>query len=842
MNGTRSFWLRVYLLSMYAQEIDPASAMTLRYWSLLVVGAAILFAFPLSASAQDAFTGTVSGRVVDAVTGESLPGSTVEVNLSADSTFVTGTATAIDGTFSIEGLSSGTYYVRISFVGYATAHVEDVRLDDATPEAGLGRIALEPETTELDEVEVSAEREYVQFGIDRTIYNTQEQPVNMGGSSLEILENIPSIEVDIDGNISLRGNQSVTVYLNGRPAPMSGESLTSFLSGLAAADIERVEVIPNPSARFEPDGSSGILNIVLKRDRGFGWGGGVNASANTRGRMGGSVNTRYGTGDLNIFTNYGLRYRTREGSGWRYRENRYLDPLTILRQDMWDESDGLSHYLNSSMEYSFTESSTLSMSAILSRTTGDGEEFDEYAEFDADMNPTERYTRDTDESDSRFGMDYRADFKHVFTPRSHELSVEAQYEDDSDDERQRFLETLMSTDEPSAPGSIADRQTVDEWEREREFSFDVDYVRPISEKISAEAGLEADLEWVDNRFFSESLDENGLFTPDSDLNNRFVYAEQQYTAYGVVSADLGKFGAQVGLRFEHAVTNFDLRTTSETFENAYVSLFPSLHLSYEPALGTSIRAAYSKRVRRPNEWQLNPFGDYEDPMSRRMGNPYLTPEYTHSMELSLLRLGESYTITVSPYLRYTVDEIEWRESITDDGVSILTFENFATETSWGAEFITSLTLGQWLKGELSTNLFKQVTEAGDLSAELSNDAIGFRSRLSSTIDVVGGLRMQVSQRYSSPRDIPGGRISARTSTDIALRREWLSDRLSIGLRVRDLFGDTDNFIERDMERYYQELFRERQDRSIQLSVRYTLPGSGSNQEVGRGGESRGRRR
>ena len=805
----------------------------------------ILLASPLTVAAQDAFNGTVQGRVIDAETGASLPGATIQVNLGTDSSLVSGAATDDDGMFSIEILSAGVYDIQIGFVGYSPAHIEAVRLDETNQEVDLGRIELTPETMRLDELEVSAEREYVEFGIDRTIYNTQDQPVNMGGSTLEILENIPSIEVDIDGNISLRGSQSVTVYLNGRPAPMSGEALTSFLSGLASADIEKVEVIPNPSARFDPDGSSGILNIVLRRDRGMGWGGGANASANTRGRMGGSVNARYGTGGFNVFTNYGMRYRTRDGSGWRYRENRYLDPLTILEQDMWNESDGLSHHLNSSMEYSFSESSILSMSAALSRGTGDGQEFDEYAEFDADMNPMERYTRDTDESDSRFGMDYRAEFKHVFTPRSHELNLEARYEDDRDDERQRFLETAIPTDNPDAPGSIADMQTVDEAERERELSFDLDYMRPISERISAEAGLESDFEWVDNRFFSESLDENGTTTPDTDLNNQFLYAEQQYTAYSVVSADLGKFGAQVGVRLEHAVTNFDLKTTSEAFNNAYTSIFPSFHLSYKPTQSMSIRAAYSKRVRRPNEWQLNPFGDYDDPTSRRMGNPYLTPEYTHSMELSFVRLGESYTVTVSPYLRYTVDEIEWRERITDEGVSILTFENFATGTSWGAEFITSLTLGRWLKTELSANAFKQVTEAGNLSAELSNDAIGFRSRLSSTIDVMSGLRMQLSQRYSSPRDIPGGRISARTSTDIALRREWLSDRLSIGLRVRDVFGNSDNLIQRDMERYYQELFRERQDRSIQLSVRYTLPGSSSNQEGGGrrdGGGYRGPRR
>jgi outer membrane cobalamin receptor len=247
----------------------------------------------------------------------------------------------------------------------------------------------------------------------------------------------------------------------------------------------------------------------------------------------------------------------------------------------------------------------------------------------------------------------------------------------------------------------------------------------------------------------------------------------------------------------------------------------------------TFKVSYSKRVRRPNEWQLNPFGDYDDPTSIRVGNPYLTPEYTHSAEVSYSRLGENYTITLAPYVRYTVDEISWRERITEEGVTILTFENFDTEESYGAELIGSLTLGDWLKSNASMNAYKRVTEAGTLSSELSNDAIGFRTRLSATAEIRPDLQLQLSQSYRSPMTIPGGRIAAEHRTDLALQQKVLSGRASLNLRVRDLFGAPNELIERDLERYYQEYFQERNSRSLQLSFRYTFGQDGDSGDRGR---------
>ena len=810
----------------------------MRFSASLQLALLLVFGCSQAAFSQNTLEGTVSGLVKDEATGEPLVSATVALHSLRDSSLVTGTMSLRDGTFVIEEVPAGRYYLRVSFVGYESQIASGVALAQAQRQVEAGTILLEPHTTELAEVRVAAEREFMEIGIDRTVYNTQGQPITAGGSGRDLLETLPSVEIDIDGNISLRGSQGVTVYLNGKPAPMTGEALTSFLEGLSAENIERVEVIPNPSARYDPEGMSGILNIVLANEVDIGWGGSINGNVSTRGHFGGSASTHFGKGPWRAHANYSLRYSEWDRDGWRYRENRFLDPLTILEQEMDGEQGGLSHNLHTSLDYDFNDKNTLSLSAIVGHRGRTSDQLNTYGERDADLDLTHRYTRTTNGDETDFNMDYRFSFQRVMTPREHELSIEARYEDEREDEQEQYVERTLPLDDPGAPGDIADRQDVGKTAREREASVEVDYVRALNERLRVELGYQGEQEWVDETFYSESLNSTGSFAPDVSLNNTFTYSEQQHSAYGILGAQFGRFGAQLGVRLEQALTTFDLKTTGETFENNYFSVFPSVHVSYELTKTNTFKVSYSKRVRRPNEWQLNPFGDYEDPTSIRVGNPLLTPEYTHSAEVSYSRLGERYTITLAPYFRYTVDEISWHERITEEGVTILTFENFDTEESYGAELIGSLTLGEWMKSNASLNAYKRVTQAGNLSSELSNDALGFRTRLSITAELRPDLRLQVSQSYRSPMGIPGGRIAAEHRTDLALQQKVLSGRGSLNLHARDLFGAPNELIERDLDRYYQEYFQERNSQSVQLSFRYTFDQGGRD---GGGRDGRGRR-
>lgn len=773
--------------------------------------------------------GTVRGVVVDAEEGGPVPGASVALHSAADSSLVTGTVTAGDGSFSIEGVRPGSYYLRVSYVGYAPAVVSDVSVSEESSAVDMGEIVLRQSAEQLEDVEVTAEREYMEVGADRTTYNPQNQPVLAGGSARSVLENIPSIQIDIDGNISFRGNQGVAIHLNGSPTPMTGEALTSFLQGLSADDIERVEVIPNPSAAYDPEGTGGIINIVLAEGTEIGWGGGLSASAGTRGRYNGSANAHYGSGPWQAYANYSARYDRDEDSGWRYRENRYLDPTTYLEQDRWSERSGLSNTFHTSLDYTPSEKNSFSLSAVVSHRGDDENRLNEYSELDGDRTLARRYDRRTDAEDTDFSMDYEFEYSRVWTPREHEFDLEVEYEESRETEREIYTQYALPLDAPGGEpsdenGTLADRQEADEGEHEREASLEADYQRSFGEAVELEAGYDGEFEWQDSRYDSESLDSTGALAPDR--NDTFTYAEQTHSLYTTLEGSLGDFGAQLGVRAEGALTTFEQETLGETFDNRYFSLFPSVHLSYQPGERNTIRASYSKRVRRPSTWQLNPLGNYTDPTFRRVGNPGLTPEYTHSFEVSYTRQGDQYTVSLSPYYRYTVDEISWSEELTEDGVTILTFENFATEDSYGAELVGSLTLGERFKGNASFNAYKQVTDGSNLSSSLSSDAIGFRTRASLTADLGWGVTVQGSQYYRSPMDIPGGRRDARIWTNVALQKKLLDDRLTLNLRARDLFGAQDHVTERLTEDYYREYSRESDPRSVRLTFRYTFGRSG----------------
>ena len=297
-------------------------------------------------------SGTVSGIMVDEVSKDPIPSATVALWSTRDSSLVTGTITQPDGRFSIDGIRPGSYYLQLSYVGYETQTVADIRLGRDGMKKEVGTIAMRADTQMMDEVEVAAEREFIEVGIDRTVYNTKDQMVTAGGSASDVLENIPSVEVDIDGNISLRGSQNVAILINGRPSPMTGDALIAYLQGLPSEVLERVEVIPNPSAKYEPDGMAGILNLELKKSRDLGLSGSLTTSVSEPTSVSTSGNISFQKGKFGLFTGYGFRYGERGGGGWRYSENRITNPFSLLDQVDDDLRSGASHNVNTSFDLS----------------------------------------------------------------------------------------------------------------------------------------------------------------------------------------------------------------------------------------------------------------------------------------------------------------------------------------------------------------------------------------------------------------------------------------------------------------------------------------------------------
>lgn len=787
---------------------------------------------------QGGFTaprGQILGAVEDADTGDPISTATIAVWNTADSTLVTGAVATEDGSFRIEGLRPGDYYVQVSFVGYATQTISDVQLTPQQPQSHLGVVRLGVDTAMLDEVEITADRDFMEVHIDKNVYNVKDQLVSQGGSASDVLSNIPSIEVDIDGQISLRGSQNVAVLLNGRPSQMSGEMLANFLKGLPADAIESVEVIPNPSSRYEPDGMSGILNIVLKKDADLGLGGSLTAGTGTHDTANASGMVSFSKGDFSSRVNYGFRYGTRESEGTRFNEYRFDNPFEYLEVLNTGDRTSFSHNLNLNTDYALSKQNSLSLSGMLSVRNSDSDDNNLYSEWvQEQLDQTSQFNRSTEEDDQSLNTNVGLAFRRILEPMKHEFTAELDFRYQTDEEEQFYRQELLAA---GADPVLVEQERNVLGEDMSNVSLQLDYIRPLGEEGKIEAGYKGSLQNLTTDLFAEAFDdETNRFEP-TDANNVFDYNEQIHAAYGIVGQQFGALGAQVGVRVEQALTDFTLSTTDEDFENNYLSAFPSAFLTYKLSDAHQFRLSYSKRINRPRTrgWfnQLSPFSDRSDPLFRRQGNPRLKPEYIHSMELSYTLNAGKASLTMSPYFRRTVDVIRNIDHVGEDGVTTVTFENLDQSDSWGAEAIASLRLGRKFNAFASFNAFRMNTDASSLNASLSNDAFGWNTRFNGTLSITQSLSMQASWFYRAPMDVEQGRMGSMTWTNFAFRQQLMGDRASLSVRFNDPFGLASYDLERDTPTFYLHNTREFNARSVSLSLTYNFGQQDNNRRQNR---------
>ncbi len=814
-------------------------------------------------------TGTLSGTVVDADTGVPIPVASVAVwrvplRAGRDTSLVTGAVTDAEGAFRIEGVPPGQFYLDVSFIGYVTERVEGLRLGPSNRAVELGRIALAPDVERLDGVEVEAEREQVSVQIDRTVYNTADAPVTSGGNATNVLETIPSVDVDVDGNISLRGSGNVAVLVNGKPAPVAGEFLAAYLQSLPASSVQRVEVIPNPSARYEPDGMSGIINIVLKQDVDRGLGGTVQAGLDTRGGYTGAATLTYGKGPVSLSGSYGFQQENSGGGGRSFAENRFATPVTFLDQAEREDEDETSHSLSLSADLALSKRTSLSASAQAGVQDETEVEVNDFLELDAAEDPMLAYERLVEEAGDRQNADLRLGLRHDFggdraaDAAAHTLTVEARVNRSANDDEETYDQNLVDAFGGGADGIAQLQRTQRERDRD-EASVEIDYVRPLGGSLAGtrlEVGYKGELETQFQSLFAETQSEAGAFEPDADLNNTFDYEQQVHAAYLQLAREVGSLGLQLGLRAETAQATFSLLTTGTDFENDYASLFPSAFLSYEVGGGTTLKASYSRRINRPRTWFLNPFPSLDDPSNPRVGNPTLQPEYVSAFEAGLVRFTPWGSLTVTPYYRYTTDAVERIAAICADQpdpgtvvgalcgpgvVTVRTVENVATNSSYGVELISAVTgrgALDGLRGYASVEGFRFVSDGTTSAGDFENDAFGWGGRLNASYALgerlgLGGLDLQANVRYRAPVETAQGRRGAFTFIDFAVRKALLGDRASLTARFLDPFGLAGFNFTIDRPSLYQEFERSWGRTAVGLTFQYSF---GQQQRQRRGGD------
>jgi ferric enterobactin receptor len=744
---------------------------------------------PSPTSPPAAGNAEVRGTVVDAASATPVARASVAVRSKPEGVLVAGAIATADGAFRVQGLRAGTYTLRVTYLGFGP-RLQDFTVSAGAPVADVGAVKLSRVAAVLEGVSVTEERAAMAIEPDRNAYRAKDVAPAAANAS-EVLDAVPSVQVDGDGKVSLRGNENVAVQINGRPSPLRGPQLASYLKGLPANIVERVEVIPNPSARYDPEGMAGIINIVLKQNVDLGVSAGLNIGVSKSDRYNASGNMGYQSGPLSVFGNLGIFADSRAVMGINDREriDALRAPLSYTEQDIAGATGFDGQNLTLSADYKLTPRDVLSNSLSMNHRASTDASSSAYTELNGARFELDRYDRLRGTDSKGLMFDYNVALKRTFEPRKHELSGEMRFNRSHDEDHTALWRQTPDVADPTT--SRIEGQLDDVDALARQLTAQLDYTRTLAERRKLETGYKGVGRWLQRDYL---LQKDALGTGDwvrSDLSNAFDFDENVQAAYAVLSQGVAKFDLQAGLRAEYASRNFSLAEPATSYPYSYRSLFPSGVVMYNLSDATQMKASYSRRIRRPGTQELNPFPSFFDVQNVFLGNPNLSPEYTDAIELGLTRNLSRGTLQFSPFYRRTKDVIRIIINTADvvDGreVTSVSFSNLATSNSWGTDVNGSLRLGPKFNGFASFNVFKMITDGGSTSS-LGSNGVTWSSRVNGTTQVTPTLMFQASYFYRAPMKIERGEFAATQAANLSLRKKIDGDNSSVTLRVNDPFN------------------------------------------------------
>lgn len=728
-----------------------------------------------------AILGTVSDTA-----GRPLNGAAVTIKQSETGPIVTGALTDSKGKFRIEGLSTGKYHVHVSYIGFKPKQ-QDIELSQQSLIANLGPVRLATDVIAVEGVTASALRSAVTVGVDRNIYSTKNMPAASGGNTTDLLRNVPELDVDVDGNVKLQGSQSVALHINGRPAPMRGDALKNFLAMLPANRVDRVEIVPNPSAKYDPEGIAGIVNIVLKDNIDLGLSGSLGLSADSRGRHGSNVSLNYQKGKLTLFGNASFNLNSNTMHLVDLRQNLITNPTTYFSNVVDNDMSGHFAFFDGSAEYKLSKLNTLYASARINDAHNGMEGLQVNKILNELQNPTVWYDWNNDNAFDFNNADASVGLRRIITPQQNELTFEARYTGNGQDQSQNYIKQFLTTS-GTPTGAPDEHGLTNANTNVGELSLKGDVTRPLSKALKLDAGFKGALKGTDyNNVLTREL-ENAT-SPFSTQNTVYNYDENYQQAYALFNRQFGKVGVQAGARGEIAHTSFELPNGTK-YENDYNNIFPSLNVSYVKNQAWNARFAYSKRLDRPQPNMLNPGQPSADSLNIFVGNPTLKPKYTHAFTADLTHMTSWGMVKLSPYFRKTTNNWDFFKTVDARGVSTLTWLNTNSVQSYGSNVTISARAGTKANGFLSFNGYNFKRDASNLSTLADPSTGGFRWDLSANgmMTVRKDLLVQGFARYQAPQDMPQGKISSSVFSNIGLRQNLMGQKASLNLAVVDPFN------------------------------------------------------
>lgn len=765
----------------------------------------------------------ILGTVKDASSGANLEFATLTLLTPSDSSLINGAVTDLDGRFELQA-GPGDYLLKAEFIGYQVNALQRITVI-AGQDLEVGTITLSPEAQVIDAVEVRAEKSTLQMALDKKVFNVGKDLASTSGSASEILDNIPSVQVDVEGQVSLRGSSGVRILIDGKPSGLIGVRGTSGLNSLPANMIERVEIITNPSSKYEAEGMSGIINIILKKDRKQGLNGSLDFSAGTPERIGGGLNLNFRREKLNFFANYGYRYNQSPRTDTRYQEF-FGEPTRFVDQVSDRTRGGRSHSIRLGTDYFANDKNTItgSFSYRLSNNENTSDiTYRNYVGEFTENNLTGISTRSEDSREDEPNLEFSVIHKKTYEREGHEWSNSVQYRSSLEDQFSVFEELFYDSNfELTGQDNLNQRSSNEEGEKS--WLFQSDYVYPFGKDGKMEAGYRGSFRRIDNNYLVEEFFD-AQWNARSDLSNDFNYDENIHAIYANLGNKISRFSYQFGMRMEYSNVLTELLQTGEQNDRTYTNFFPSAFFTYEFNEENSIQVSYSRRLRRPRFWDLNPFFTFSDSRNIFRGNPNLDPEFTNSYEAGYIRYWEKGSISSSAYYRHSTGVIERIQTLEEQGDELITIrqpENLATEDAYGLEFIYSADPTDWWRINGSANFFRSIVDGRNFREDLYQDAYTWFTRINSRITIKKEVDFQIRANYRAPRNTTQGKTRAFTTVDLGLNKDILKGKGTLTLSVRDIFNSGRYRSIVSSETFYSESNHQRRPRQTTLTFNYRI--------------------
>ena len=728
----------------------------------------------------------LSGTIADADSGEPLPYATVSA-INREGDLADGGIADENGFFKLN-IPPNNYTLNFENIGFESVATD---IKPYTSNTNIGTIMLVSSVESLEGVDVVGQSAEVEIRLDKRVYNVGKNNLIRGGTVSDVLENVPSVSVDIDGNIELRGNNNVRILVDGKPSGLVGLGGIDALTRLPAESIEKVEVITSPSARYQAEGATGIINIILAKRFLKGLNGVFNLSAGKNETYSGSANLNYRKGKFNFFTNSGYSDRTNKGKA--VQDNVYKTPLESVERYIEKrlfnrKRQGFN--INVGLDFQMTEKSSLTMSYLTNERDGDDRTINEQSQYQTDgVLVTNRFENEIDQEDSN---QFSVDFEHQFNKQGHKLTATLQTERNDETEISdinSFFENGQTSDDSEI------NSTVESQERNL---AQVDYVYPIGKNTQFEAGYRS----TDNKrmidFEVQIIDDNDTATIDQNLSNVLDFEQEVHALYTQYGKKINSFSFLTGLRFENTRIFVEQLDSSSPLNNKnYNDYFPTLNLGWEISPTASVTLGYNRRISRPNAWTLNPFQSRSSKTSYFQGNPKLDPSYSNGVDIGYLKQYKKVTLNSSVYYRKSTDAVSRVAIVTDETVFVNGIEtpvirrlpiNLGTVEQFGVEFNTSLRLVKGMRTNASVNFFRRIEEGNYQGMSYDTDNTSWSGNLSNSYRLPFAIQSQFSLRYRGPNESSFGKSKGFLYTDLALSKDLLNDNATINFRFSDLFN------------------------------------------------------